>query len=516
MNIRSTKVDIPQIILVFVLIKFLIHLYTNTFAGYGVFRDELYLYACSLRMDIGYVDQPPLSVWILKVFTSIIGKSVFSMRLIAAIFGALSLVPLGLAVKELGGKTIAISIASIAFIVSPIYLAYCGYYSMNSIDLLLWSSAIYLVVKLKNLHFQEMNTHNRRTWIVLGLVMGISLLNKIGMLWFGFGLLLSLIITKDRKWLTTKWPYITGIIALIVFSPYIFWNATHDWATIEFLGGAGEKYNSQSIASFLSGQLLIQNPANIIIWLSGLIYFIFMDKKRQGLSIFIIFLTVLFILLINGHSKAEYLAPIFTVLFIGGGLAIEHWTAKRKWIAYLIIGNQIIGLGAAPLAIPILPVETYMAFSEKTGITPATTEGHELQELPQFYADMHGWEEQAKAIAKVYHTLSDDEKKNCAIFGDNYGRSGAVDYFADKYDLPLSIGRHNNYWIWGPGHYNGDLMIILSDHIGDKADLFEEVVEVGEVYTKYAIPYENNLKIYLCKNLKQPIEELWPKLKSYN
>ena len=431
------------------------------------------------------------------------------MRFIASIFGALSLIPLGLTVKELGGKGIAISIASAAFVVSPIYLAYCGYYSMNSIDLLLWNVAIFVLVRIKT-------TQNPRLWIILGAVMGLALLNKIGMLWFGTGLLASLILTKERKWFTTKWPYYAGVIAFVIFSPYIIWNAMHDWATVEFLGGTADKYSSQTIASFLAGQLLIHNPVNMIIWVAGIIFFLKLDKKRNGILIFIIFLTILSILLINGHSKPEYLAPIFPVLFIGGGLALEHWTKNRKWIAYLVLGNQALGLAAAPLAIPILPVASYIAFTRMAGMAPQTAEGHQLAELPQFYADMFGWENQVKAIAEVYHSLSKKEQATCVIMGDNYGRSGAVDYFSDKYDLPLSIGRHNNYWIWGPGQYNGELMLILSKEMGDKEVLFEEVQEFGTIYTKYAIPYENDLKVYLCRNLKQPVEELWPTLKNYN
>lgn len=506
---ESTQHRIPRLIFVFVAVKFLIHLYTNTFAGYDIFRDELYLYACSLRLDIGYVDQPPLSIWVLKLVTSIFGKSLFAIRLAPAMFGALTLIPLGLSVKALGGKNMAIAIASIAFIISPIYLAYCGYYSMNSIDLLLWNSIIYLIIRLQS-------TRNPHIWIALGILMGVSLLNKIGMLWFGLGLLLTLIVSKERHWLATRWPYLAGIIAVLIFSPYIIWNASHDWATIEFLGGAGQKYSSQSRITFLTGQLLVNNPSNIIIWVSGLVFYIFMDKKRKGLTLFIIFLTILAILVINGSSKPEYLAPIFVVLFIGGALAIERWTQNRKWIAYLIIGGQAFGLVAVPLAIPILPVEKYISFAETTGMAPSTTEGHDLTELPQFYADMFGWENQVKAIAEVYHKLSKEDQENCVLFGDNYGRSGAVDYFADKYNLPLSIGRHNNYWIWGPEKFDGKLLLLLSNDLGDKEEFFEEVTEMGTVYTKYAIPYENNLKIYLCRNLKQPIEEFWPKVKTYN
>jgi hypothetical protein len=505
----ALSLQIPRIIFFFVLIKSLLHLYTISFAGYGIFRDELYLYACSLRLDAGYIDQPPLSVWFLKLITVIFGKSLFSMRFFAALFGALTLIPLGLTVKELGGKRLAISIASMAYIISPIYLAYSSYYSMNSIDLLLWHCIIYLLIRQKT-------TQNPKTWILLGLLMGMALLNKIGMLWFGLGLLIALMVTGERHWLGGRWPYIAGFLALLIFIPYIWWNMQHDWATIEFLGSTSEKYSSENIGTFFTGQLLIQNPSNVVVWLAGFGFYMFIDKKHQGLTLFIIFLTILAILLINVHSKPEYLAPIFTVLFIGGGIAIESWTRKRKWIAYLVIGNQVIGILSAPFSLPILPVKTYLSYADFVGLAPKTSEGHQLSELPQFYADMFGWENQAKKVAEVYHALSDEDKKICAIFGDNYGRSGAIDYFSDQYDLPLSIGRHNNYWIWGPGSYNGELLLVCSNDLGDKQELFEEVTEMGTIYTKYAIPYENNLKIYLCRNIKYPIEQLWPTLKTFN
>ena len=47
------------------LFKLALHLYTNLFAGYGIFRDELYYLACARHLAAGYVDHPPLSMWIL-------------------------------------------------------------------------------------------------------------------------------------------------------------------------------------------------------------------------------------------------------------------------------------------------------------------------------------------------------------------------------------------------------------------------------------------------------------------
>jgi hypothetical protein len=170
----------------------------------------------------------------------------------------------------------------------------------------------------------------------------------------------------------------------------------------------------------------------------------------------------------------------------------------------------------APIVLPVLPVETYIRYSGFLGIKPFTAEGKQLAELHQFYADMFGWEAKAEAVAKVYSRLSQDEKKKCAIFADNYGRCGAIDFYGKDYGLPPTIGSHNNYWIWGPRDYTGELMIILGGALEDKQRLFKSV-EVSEIVTcKYCMPYENNLRVYLCRNLKVPLRELWPRLKNFS
>ena len=50
------------------LVKLLTH--ALTLKPYGFFRDELYYIACSNHMDWGYVDQPPFSIAVLKLWRS--------------------------------------------------------------------------------------------------------------------------------------------------------------------------------------------------------------------------------------------------------------------------------------------------------------------------------------------------------------------------------------------------------------------------------------------------------------
>jgi hypothetical protein len=54
----------------------LVHLLTN--GRYGYFRDELYYIACGRHLDFGYVDQPPLSILLLRLSQLLLGDSLFA------------------------------------------------------------------------------------------------------------------------------------------------------------------------------------------------------------------------------------------------------------------------------------------------------------------------------------------------------------------------------------------------------------------------------------------------------
>jgi hypothetical protein len=184
---------------------------------------------------------------------------------------------------------------------------------------------------------------------------------------------------------------------------------------------------------------------------------------------------------------------------------------KYAYLVLLLASGSVL----LPVVLPVMPVEEYIAYMKKIGMKPESSEKKKMAELPQFYADMFGWEEKARDVAKAFHALSPGDQKKCVIFSNNYGRCGAIDFFGAQYGLPKSIGEHNNYWIWGPRDFNGELLIILGgsmdEHVGD----FESVEQVGVSDCKYCMPYENHVKIFLCRGLKAPIREVWPTAKNY-
>jgi hypothetical protein len=494
------------------LIKLALHLVTNFRGGYGIFRDELYYIACSKHLDWGYVDQPPLSLYILSLNRWILGDSLFALRFLPALAGSATVLLTGLMARELGGHRFAQALAATASIICLSFLAAGTYYSMNCFDLLFWTLAAYLTIRL-------CKTQRPGYWIGLGLVLGLGALNKIGALWLASGLFVGVVLTSHRRWLATRWPWIAGVMTIALFSPFVFWNLTHDFAHLEFIRNAvSGKYSGLTPMSFIVGQIVIQSPITFPLWLAGLWFFLGGREGRAYRTLGWMYVVPFALLILNRHSKPDYLSPAYPMLFAGGSLVIERWLGAQylRWlrpVCVLLLAQAII---VAPIILPILPVETYIRYANFLGIKPFTAESKQLAELPQFYADMFGWEAKAEAVAKVYNRLSPDEKKKCAIFADNYGRCGAIDYYGTAYGLPPTIGRHNNYWIWGPRGYTGELMIILGGDLEDKQQKFESVEVAGVVSCKYCMPYENNLRIYLCRKLKAPLQEIWPRIKNFS
>ena len=495
-----------------------IHVAVNLTGGYGFFRDELYFLACSDHLAAGYVDHPPLSVFVLAFSRLLLGSSLFAVRFPAALAGAGAIFLIGLITRELGGGRRAVFFACLAALVSPICLGISGIFSMNVFDILIWAAVIFVFIRLTK-------TGSRDHWLLLGILLGLGLLNKTSVFWLGAGVAVAILLTAPlRRQLTTVWPYLSAAIALAIFSPFVIWNIANGYPHLEFMRYAmGAKYASQTPRTFLEGAILSNNPFTLPLWFGGFLFLLLGRQRDESLrnanrAVFFIFATVVVILLINFHTKVEYLTPAMAAVFVGGGLAVERLLAGRwgKRVAGLYAALlALAGILAAPFALPVLPVDSYISYADAVGIRPSTAEGKELADLPQYYADMFGWPEKAEAVARVFRSLKPEERSRCAIFAGNYGRCGAIDYFGAKYGLPKSIGGHNSYWLWGPRDYTGELVIVLGGDLEALKRNFESVEIAGVSTCRHCMPYENNLPIYVCRHAKKPLEQLWPLTKGY-
>ncbi len=500
----KTDRNLLKIILTISTLNILVYLVTTAFFSYGIFRDELYYLACANRPAFGYVDHPPLSIWILAVWKFLFGDSMFVIRIVPAIITSVSVFMIGLFTLRLGGGKIAVIISTLTFMLTPIFLGISTIYSMNVFDFFFWITSAYVFLRI-------IQTENKKLWILLGFVIGLGLMNKTSMLWFCAGIFFGIIFTPLRKELKTKYPYIAAGIAILIFSPFIIWNITHNFAHLEFMrNAASRKYGELTPVSFLLDQFLILNPVTIYIWMPGIFFYFFSKHGKQFRALGFIWLATFIILLINWHSKGEYIAASYQILFAGGAVIIEKWSSipKRGWIKYAIAPQVILfGILLSPFARPLLTPEKFLKYQDFVGIKPPANEGVET-EMPQFYCDMFNWEKMAKKISKVYLTIPEEERSTTVVYCYNYGKAGAMEYYSKKYPLPEVVCPHNSYWYWWPPGKHITTVILLGGEKEDYQNALEQVEEVGFYKTKYAMPYENNLKIFIGRGLKKSIEEI--------
>jgi len=481
-----------------------VHVAFAATAQYGIFRDELYYIACANHPDFGYVDHPPLSIWLLAAWKSVFGDSLLSVRILPALSAGLTTFLAGTLAAEMGGGRYATLLACVSVMLAPIFLAFFSIFSMNSFDLLLWGTAFFLAVKI----FRD---GDRAAWVPLGIVIGLGALNKISMLWLGAGMFAGTVLTGHRASLRSNAPWIAGLLAALIFLPYVIWNATHDFAHLEFIRNASEeKYASQNPVTFVSGLFLIMNPLALPVWLGG---FWFLLTRREFRPIGIAVLAVLAILLANVHTKPEYFAAAMTALVPAGAVLIEKKLGgplmRRLRIPYAAL-LVLAGIFLVPMAIDVLPVDTFIRYQAALGQTPESNEGLDLAALPQFYADRFGWRNMAEVVAGVYASLPDSDRARCLIYGRNYGEAGAVDYFGRDAGLPPAISRHNSYWYWSMEHLREDVtMIVIGESREDLLQVFEEVEDAGVIRSEYAVPYENNLPVTVCRKPRLSIRQAW-------
>jgi hypothetical protein len=505
---RIFKNDIT-ILIVLSLTKLLIHFVAS--GRYGYFRDELYYIACGENLDFGYVDHPPFIAIVTKLSRLLLGDSLFALRFFPAVAGALALFLTGLIVRELGGKRAAIHLAAVAVLIAPILLAINGFLSMNAFDHLFWTlSAFVLILILK--------TKNDKLWLVLGAVLGLGLQNKHSIFFFGFGLLVGLSLTQHRKYLYSTWLSFGALVAFVIFIPHLIWQLVNGWPSIEFIKNASRFKNlSLSPLEFLFGMFTDMHPFCFPILFLGLIFFLF-SKYGKDYRVFGWMFLAIFALFMVTRAKTYYIAPLYPVMFAAGAVGIEkiidNWNIpwlKTAMLTFLLGG----GVLAAPLALPLLPVRAYISYSDFLGFSPPRTEDHPMGVLPQHFADMFGWPEMTEAVAKVYLELPDEDREICGIFTQNYGEAGAIDFFGHLYSLPKAISGHNNYWIWGPRSYTGEVMIIIGGDPADHMRVFDSVEQAGLFTHDYVMPYENNLPIFVCRKPRVTIEEIWPQVKHF-
>ena len=478
---------------------------------YGIFRDELYYLACAEHLDAGYVDQPPLIAFIAWVARHVFGESLIGLRFLPALAGAATIWLTGKLARELGGGAFAQATAALAAFAVPVFLLMHHWLTMNAFEPLIWLACAWCIVR-------AINRNDAHSWLWFGVLVGVGMENKYSTAFFAFAVVAALVLTPERRVLSSKWIWLGALLSLLIFLPNLIWLIRHDFPFLELMQNIrrGHRDVVRGPVAFIIDQIMIMNPILFPLWLGGLIWLFFSQagKPFRILGWTYLFLVTAFIVL---KGKNYYVAPAYPMLFAAGAVGFENLTrVKLRWSRPVYVAAIVlIAALLAPLSVPVLSEENYVSYQNWLGFAPPKAENQSNGPLPQHFADEHGWEEMARKVGEIYNALPPEQRAKTAIFANGYGQAGAIDFFGAKYGLPKAISNHQNYWMWGPRDYTGESVIVLgSDGTGERKH-FASVEAPGRAEHPYS-RRDEHFDIFLCRDRDKTLQALWPKAKKWD
>lgn len=196
--------------------------------------------------------------WIISLFTNLMGDNEFAVR-----FGAFScwLVTAYFSFRlthEIHGRFNA-SQAVLLIATLPVYFAIGWVMTPDAPLTACWAAALY--------YFYRALIHEQRAaWVGIGISIGLGMLSKYTIALLGLAALLFILVDRhSRKWIFRPEPYLAILIAIILFSPVIVWNAGHEWASFLYQGHdrMAERFEF-SLPFFIASIILIITPTGFL------------------------------------------------------------------------------------------------------------------------------------------------------------------------------------------------------------------------------------------------------------
>ena len=351
---------------------------------YGYHRDELYFLRAGHELAFGYVDQPPLTPLLARVASALFGDSLIGLRLASALAAGLVVLCSGLLAREFGGGRAAQTLAAGCMAVSAYLLAVGHLLSTSTFDLLAWTALSWLVARALRA--------GGCSWLLVGAVAGIGLENKLLVAFLLAALAGGLLLVGPRALLRSPWPWLAAAVAMVMWAPYLAWQATHGWPQLELSGAiaSGSSGTSEPRWLFLPFQVVLISPLLAPIWAAGLWRLARDPALRLYRAFAGAYVLLALIFLVTG-GKPYYLAGLYPALLAAGAEPTLRWARRgvTRLRAGLLVGALVLSAAvSAVLFLPLVPVR-------KLADTPIVAINYDAGETV-------GWPVLARTIADVY------------------------------------------------------------------------------------------------------------------
>jgi 4-amino-4-deoxy-L-arabinose transferase-like glycosyltransferase len=396
--------------------------------------DEAYYTLWSRSLSFGYLDHPPMVALLIRASTSLFGGSELGVRALSLlVVGAMPALIAFIAWRLFGSAEKA-ALAALMWIAMPLVSIGAAFVSPDAPLVVFWTLGLAALVEL-------WRTGERRWLIALGLALGLALQSKFTAAFFAAGVALALVATPSlRRWLLSP-ALLAGLaVALMIFAPFVVWNAAHGWATFaKQLGRSGPSgFAPYYFAEFLVAQIGLMNPlvfAALVPALAAIpsrtpVSPRSRDEARRILACTIAPAAVYFLLhSLHDRVQGNWLAPLYPAAAI---LAAD-WVAESRRAAGSRFAAAIAkaALWAAPIGFVVAALTFAEAMTGAVPLGPADP----LARLEGF----RGLARDLDAKARV--------EKAAYVLTQGYALTSLMTYYGDP-ALPLVQPEQRMRWIF--------------------------------------------------------------------
>ncbi len=476
----------------------LVVLLVATSGRYGYHRDELYFLACARHLAWGYPDQPALVPLIARLMSDLAPTSLVLLRLPSSLAAGALVMLTGLLARELGGRRGAQLLAAISIAVAAEVDGAAHTLNTTIFDLVVWALLCWLILRI-------LRTGADRMWLAVGLVAGLGLFDTDLVAFLMFAVVVGLAIAGPRRPFTSPWLYAGGLIAVLLWAPYLAWQAGHGWPELTVArsianGGSGTSAPRWAV---LPEQLELVSLFLAPVWIVGLLRLLRDPALRWCRALGIAYLVLVLVFIVAG-GKPYYLGGMFALLLAAGAQPVVDWMRRGRPRARraLIVAAVVLSLTVLPVTLPLVPVGDLHNTS--------------IVKLDYDVGETVGWPAFVQEIARVYAALPEAQRRATVVLGSNYGEAGAVDHYGPADGLPAAYSGHNAFWYWGPPPATATSAIAvgferrtlaafcgtlqLAAHLDNHLDVNDD--EQGE-------------PVWVCSALRAPWRTIWPTLRHF-
>lgn len=306
-------------------------------------EDEAYYRLWAQAPRLGYYDHPPMVAWWIWAGVRVAGDTPLGARLLpvaASLVSTLLVFDLG---QRLPGRRSGLTAALLYN--ATITIGAGAILAVPDVPAsLFWLLALWAMARAKGAP---------AFWLCAGASAGLACLSKYSALFLAPGVVLWLALTEDgRRALRTPWPWLAAVIAAVIFSLNIAWNAQHHWLTFakQFGRVGAGRFAPRYLGELLAAQFALLNPLVAVLAGAGAAR---AWKSKEPIGLMALATSLPFAAYLVLHSlhdrvQAHWPVPLYAGMALLAALAaagVSDWRAKLARFAPVGLALCAIGLG---------------------------------------------------------------------------------------------------------------------------------------------------------------------------